>query len=66
MVSSVMELRLRMLRGMMPLLVVMDLPLEVVPLPVAGYFFRAMTHWRGFLKLGLLGERSEYWNFRSQ
>ena len=39
--------------------VVMDLPLEVVLSPVVGCFFRAMTCWRSFLRMDLVGEKSE-------
>jgi len=34
--------------GMMSPAVVMDLPSEVVPLPVVDCFFRAIAHWRIF------------------
>jgi len=35
--------RLRLLEGMMPPVVVIDLPLEVVPSLVVGYFFGTMA-----------------------
>jgi len=39
-----------------------DLLLEVVPLPVADYFFGAMTWQRGFLRIDLVGEKPECWD----
>ena len=53
--------RLRLLGGMMPPAVALDLPLEVVPSPMVGHFFGAVAYWRGFLRMGLVGKRCEYW-----
>ena len=39
-----------------------DLPLEVVPSPVIGCFFRAMLIGEAGLRLDLIGERSERLN----
>ena len=51
------EAEVKAARGMMPLVVAMNLPLEVVPSPGARLPFRAMTRRRGFLRMGLVEER---------
>ena len=43
-VFSTMGLRLNLLKGTMPLVVTMDLHLEVVSSPVVGCFFWVMVH----------------------
>ena len=55
--SSTMGLRL--LRGMMSPTTVIDLPLEVVASSTFGYFLEAIAGWRGFLRIDLVGEKSE-------
>ena len=38
---------------------VMDLPLKVGLSLMVGCFFGAMVHWRGFLRMDLVGEKVE-------
>jgi len=48
------QLRFRLLKGMMPLAVAIDLPSEVVTLPVFGCLFRDMAFLGGFFRKGLV------------
>jgi len=50
---------LEVAQGSNALAVATDLSFEVVPSPAVGYFFGAMARWRGFLKMSLVGEKSE-------
>ena len=61
-VSSTMGLRLRLLGEPMSLAVATNLLLDVVPSSVVSCFFEVMTCWRDFLKIDLIGEKSERWD----
>jgi len=51
--------RLRPLGGIMSPAMVIDLPLEVVPSPVVGYFSGPWLVGEAFLRMSLVGEKTE-------
>ena len=61
-VSFTMGLRFRLLEETMPLAVATDFLLKDVPSSVVSCFFEVMICWRGFLKMNLVGEKTERWD----
>ena len=47
-VSFTIGIRLRSLKKMMPPVVKIDLPLEVILSPIVSCFFGTVAHWTGF------------------